>query len=110
MPESPSKGRDSLAKAFDTPMLSIYERALAEARYPAVRFLQMLTEHGGVETANRLLPEMSQGFAELWKRNRLDLTMEALIIRAQWRSLFTPEQLKIAEDRLRDCGYEGPWS
>lgn len=60
---------DSLAKSFDTAMFSIYERALAEARYPAVRFLQMLNEHGGVETATRLLPERSQGFAELWKRN-----------------------------------------
>ena len=91
-------------------MFSIYERALSEARYSAVRFLQMLNEHGGVKTANRLLPEMSQGFAELWKRNRLDLTMEALIIRARWRALFTQQQLKIAEDRLRECGYQGPWS
>ncbi len=101
---------DSLAKSFDTAMFSIYERALTEARYPAVRFLQMLNEHGGVETANRLLPEMSQGFAELWKRNRLDLTMEALIIQAKWRPLFTQQQLQVAEDRLRDCGYQGPWS
>jgi hypothetical protein len=100
---------DSLAKSFDTAMFSIYERALTEARYPAVRFLQMLNEHGDVETANRLLPEMSQGFAELWKRNRLDLTMEALIIRSKWRPLFTKEQLAVAEGRLRDCGYEGPW-
>ena len=107
MPDSPNREHDALAKAFDTAMLSIYERALAEARYPAVRFLQMLTEHAGVD--NRLLPEMSQGFAELWKRDRLDLTMEALIIRSQWRPLFTKDQLKIAEDRLRDCGYQGPW-
>jgi hypothetical protein len=28
----------ALAKAFDIAMLSIYERALTEARYPAVRF------------------------------------------------------------------------
>jgi hypothetical protein len=110
MADSTGRSDDSLAKAFDTAMFSIYERALGEARYPAVRFLQMLNEHGGVETANRLLPSMSQGFEELWNRKRLDLTMEALIIRAQWRSLFTPEQLKIAEDRLRDCGYAGPWS
>jgi hypothetical protein len=99
----------TLKKSFDGAMLSIYQRALAEARYPAVRFLQMLNQHGGVETANRLLPNMSDGFAELWKRNRLDLTMEALIILARWRPLFTEEQLKVAEDRLRDAGYKGPW-
>jgi hypothetical protein len=36
--------------------------------------------------------------------------MEALIIQAKWRPLFTQQQLQVAEDRLRDCGYEGPWS
>lgn len=106
----PSLGRTSLAKAFDAAMFSIYERALAEAKYPAVRFLQVLNEYGGVETANRLLPEMSQGFGELWKRKRLDLTVEALVILARWRPLFTDEHLQIAEQRLRDCEYQGPWS
>ena len=101
---------NSLQQQFDEAMLGIYERALREARYQASRFLQMLNEHGGVETVNRLLPQMSEGFAELWTRGRLDLTFEALMIRNPWRSLFTSEQLKIAEDRLRDCGYQGPWS
>ena len=104
-----TQNAQALVKAFDVAMLSIYERALAEAGYPAARFLQMLNEHGGVETANRLLPHMSDGFAELWKRNRLDLTMEALIILSRWRALFTDDQLKVAEDRLRDARYDGPW-
>lgn len=106
---SDSHQPSALERAFDLAMLSIYERALAEARYTAARFLKMLNEHGGIETANRLLPSMSDGFAELWKRNRLDLTMEALIILARWRPLFTEEQLKVAEDRLRDAGFKGPW-
>lgn len=95
----------SLAREFDAAMFSIYERAWSEARYRATRFLQMLNEHGGIETANRLLPTMSEGFAELWNRKRLDLTMEALILQPRWRPLFTPEQLELAEKRLRDCGY-----
>ena len=106
-----STGKDDrLAKEFDTAMFGIYERALREANYQASRFLQMLNEHGGVETASRLLPHMSEGFGEMWKRGRLDLTVEALVIRAPWRSLFTPEQLKAAAERLRESGYGGPWA
>jgi hypothetical protein len=95
----------ALTKEFDTAMFSIYEKAWSEAHYKATRFLQMLNELGGIETANRLLPTMSEGFAELWHRQRLDLTMEALIIQPRWRSLFTPEQLDVAERRLTECGY-----
>jgi hypothetical protein len=96
---------DHVAREFDAAMLQVYERAWSETRYRATRFLQILNEYRGVETVNRLLPTMSEGFAELWRRNRLDLTMEALIIQGKWRSLFTPAQLESAEQRLRDCGY-----
>jgi hypothetical protein len=95
----------SLAREFDSAMLGIYQRALSEAHYKATRFLQMVHENGGVETASRLLPHMSEGFAELWQRNRLDLTVEALVIQPKWRPLFSSEQLDAAEQRLRECGY-----
>jgi hypothetical protein len=100
----------TLKTQFDAEMFGLYERVKREASYHAARFFQMVTEHGGVETVNRLFPDMSDGFAELWKRGRLDLTFEALMIRKRWRSLFTAEQLKIAEDRLRDSEYQGPSS
>ena len=63
----------------------------------------MLTEHGGVETARRLLPQMSDGFTELWKRNRLDLTVEALVVQLKWDELFSDEERQIALSRLRAC-------
>jgi hypothetical protein len=38
----------------------------------------MLLEHGGVETARRLLRKdgISDGFTTLWERKRLDLSVE----------------------------------
>ena len=66
----------------------------------------MLTEHGGVETARRLLPQMSDGFTELWQRNRLDLTVEALVLQPRWASLFSGNEREMARGRLKECGME----
>jgi hypothetical protein len=70
-----------LEAAFDEAMLGIYQRALSEVRYSASRFLHMLHEHRGLQTARILLHAAteSEGYAALWRRGRLDLTVEALI-------------------------------
>lgn len=93
-----------LARTFDEAMMQIYLAAKDQAGYNATRFLQMLGEHGGVETARRLLPYMSDGFTQLWQRNRLDLTVEFLILQPQWHDLFSDDQREIARERLRECG------
>jgi hypothetical protein len=85
-------------------MMQIYLIAKNEAGYHATRFFQMLGEHGGVQTARRLLPHMSDGFTELWQRNRLDLTVESLILQREWHYLFSEDEREIARRRLRDCG------
>ena len=97
-----------LEDAFDHAMMQIYVQAKQEAGYTATRFHQMLTDHGGVETARRLLPQMSDGFAELWRRERLDLTVEALVVQRRWASLFTGQELEMARGRLKECGLEIP--
>jgi len=92
---------------FHNEMMRIYDRAKRECGYNATRFLQMVTENGGLNAAKSLLRTnaVSDGLVELWKHKRLDLTMEALILRSPWRSLFTNEELATAETRLRDLGY-----
>ena len=94
-----------LVGAFDQEMMQVYVRA-KQAGYVATRFHQMLIEHGGVETARRLLPQMSDGFTELWQRNRLDLTVEALVLQPRWASLFSENERRMARDRLKGCGWE----
>ncbi len=67
----------------------------------------MVTEQGGLQAAKTLLRTnaLSDGLVELWRRGRLDLTMEALILRSPWKTLFTEEELAIAAERLRELGY-----
>jgi hypothetical protein len=98
----------TLIAEFDTEMLAIYQRALSEEKYKATRFLQMLHEHRGLETARMLLhsSKVSEGYTALWERGRLDLTVEAVIVDNQkWHQLFTPEELAICRSRLVQYEY-----
>ena len=97
---------DNLVRDFDHAMMQIYVQAKQQAGYTATRFYQMLDEHGGIETAHRLLPQMSDGFRELWDRRRLDLTVEALVLQSKWEDLFSEEERRMARDRLRECGMD----
>jgi hypothetical protein len=96
--------RSDLARAFDEAMFNIYRQAKADVGYSATRFLGMLNEHKGIETARRLLPAMSDGFVALHQAERLDLTVEYLVLQEKWRPLFTDAELTMARTRLRDCG------
>jgi len=99
---------EHLIKAFRAEMFEIYRRARSEAGYNATRFLQMLEEHGGLETAKILLhsPKVSEGYTALWERQHLDLTVEAVIHdNPKWHSLFTEDELAICVRRLTDYQY-----
>jgi hypothetical protein len=49
---------------------------------------------------------MSDGYVQLWRCGRLDLTVEALILREPWRALFSDAEHQIARRRLADSGYD----
>jgi hypothetical protein len=86
---------------FDTAMMDVCQCALEECRYNATRFLQMLFEHRGLETARKLLdtPKVLEGHTALWERQRLDLTVESLILKPEWYALFSDEDRDIARKR-----------
>jgi hypothetical protein len=92
-------------------MWEIYRRAKDEAGYDATRFKKMLLDRGALETARYLLDEreVSDGFTALWERHRLDLTVEAYVLRTPaFHALFTPQQLETARRRLQELGYAPP--
>jgi len=99
---------DDLERRFHQAMVSIYERARSETGYVATRFLQMIAELGGVQTARRLITSdaPSDGFTTLWEKRRLDLTVEAHATRPEFRELFTADELRAAERRLQDYGFD----
>jgi hypothetical protein len=93
---------------FDRAMLAIYQRAKDECDYNATRYLQMLMEHGGLETAQILInsSHVSDGYIALWERKRLDLTVEALVLQPEWQELFTDTERDIARKRLLDYEFK----
>ena len=92
---------------FHKDMLEIYRTAKEECGYNAVRFLQMVSNEGGLQTARKLLAtaEPSEGFTELWINHLLDLTMENLVLKLKYRSLFTDQEIEIARERLTPNGF-----
>src|SRR5687768_12257027 len=75
--------------------------------YVATYFLQMLEEHGGVETAKRLLAKSNPqtGLFELWQMDLLPESMEAIVLQDKFKELFTAEELAEAHQRLEELGY-----
>lgn len=99
--------KDSL-NHFEQEMMNIYKSAKVEVKYNATRYFQMLSDHGGLETAHILInaPHVSEGYTALWERGRLDLTVEALIYdNPEYHEFFTDGELDIIKKRLIDYRY-----
>ena len=100
-----------LEEKFHQEMLNIYRMAKAEINYNATRFLQLVSERRGLNAARYLLAgkvtDVSQGFTELALRERLDLSVENLVLKEPWRRLFTEAELRNARMRLREHEKKG---
>ncbi len=93
---------------FHRAMIGIYERAKEECGYNATRFLGMVSERGGLATARTLLAtdKPSDGFTALWECGRLDLTVEAFVLKPEFATLFTEGEKNVAKRRLEDYGFK----
>lgn len=101
----------TLQDAFTAAMFDIYRTAKAEAGYNATIFLKMIHDQKGQATAKQLInsAKPSEGYAHLYERGRLDLTVEALVVEnPRWHQLFEAEEIERARRRLREYGYERP--
>ena len=94
---------------FQQELIDAYTEAKTKYRYNPTRFIQMVNEHGGVDTARRLLDTGSAvqtGLVELWKCNRLDLSVEAKVLIPKYAPLFSTVIKDAARRRLRDHEFD----
>ncbi|MHB8128475.1 MAG: hypothetical protein ACYDEX_05720 [Mobilitalea sp.] len=91
-----------LEDKFHNDMIHIYKTAKNELGYNASRFIQLVSEKGGVQAAKQLIMKEggTDGFTTLWQYHRLDLSVEAHVIRDEYRGLFTDEERLICQKRL----------
>ncbi len=71
------------------------------------RMRKQAAELGAVAAAKRSLSgrRCSDGFLELTKLGKLNLSLEALAVKSSWGSLFTDEEANEALHRLMEAGY-----
>ncbi|VWC23898.1 GTPase [Burkholderia lata] len=75
---------------------------------PLTKFVGMLNADGGYKTASTLIGrrQPSDGFNKLWEHQRLDLTVEALVVETSWSIYFDQTLLNEAERKLKGAGYQ----
>lgn len=96
-----------LEKQFDQDMRNIYIEAKTDCGYNATRFLQMISAKGGLAAAKQLISKEggTDGFTTPWEHHRLDLSIEAHVLKPEYAALFTDDERKICRDRLEQFGY-----
>ncbi|WP_436763463.1 hypothetical protein [Streptosporangium sp. V21-05] len=89
-------------RRFHRAMVDIYQTAKQDLSYPANRFIQMVSDRGGLAAAKQLLwsDQISDGFEFLRSHGRLDLTVEAHVLKEEFAELFTDEDRERAQGRL----------
>lgn len=101
----------NLERQFLNEMLDTCEKAKElTPPYKPTGFKGMLNRHGGVGTAKILLAKkdyIHQGVIDLWERNALYLSMEASVIKPEYKELFTEQEISTAHRRLKELGYFG---
>lgn len=92
---------------FSNEMVNIYKIAKKEVNYTASRLITLISSIGGVNTAKTLISKgnVTEGFEILWEAKRLDLTVEALVIKEKYAPLFTIEEVESCKDRLKEFEY-----
>ena len=97
----------SLESEFTQALEGTVEAARARGYVPTL-FMQMLTEHGAVETAKRLLAksEPQTGLCQLLELDLLHESVEAVISdNPRFHQFFTPAEISEAHRRLEELNY-----
>jgi len=107
MSEHDAPTNQHLVNEFHQAMLRVYQDAKRLAGYNATYFLNMINDHGGYETARRLLhtPNVPTGLTALWQKGQLSISMENVVLQERFDPLFTDDDRAIARQRLIDYGF-----
>jgi hypothetical protein len=91
--------------AFEAALRDLYYQ-WGSLGYWANRFYQKFSSQckrymGGVEAVRSVLHDETDGFLFLKKHDRLDLTVENLMLKPQWKGLFSRSELETAKKKLQ---------
>lgn len=97
-----------LKQQFDEEMLALFDRTGEAMGYWPRYFLRKVKKVGGYQVAKDLLKPSTKaatGFGRLAEENRLDLSVEFMVLRPKWSPLFTDAERAVARTRLEEAGF-----
>lgn len=99
----------TLQEQFQATLLATCQQALNEVGCPMTRLMQTITKRGGVATVQEILRRgrLSDGFDTLEKAGRLELSLEAVVIKKEFGQLFTDDEVNACYAALLEGGYYG---
>jgi len=98
---------ETLEKKLQQEVIRNCEIAEKECGCKMTRFLETIDRFGIVKTAQEILRKgrTSDCFNKLVEEGRIELTMEATIVKAQYAELFTDEEVNACYELLCEKGY-----
>ena len=95
-----------LQNEFNREMLAL-PNATKEFGYNPSYFIRMVKRDGGLLAAKKLImkPKISDGLKKLQQCGRLDLSIEATVLKEKYRPLFTDEERQTCLEILGQLGY-----
>lgn len=98
----------TLEQQLEDALLEATKEAIEMVGYYPRNFLDMLTDKGAKQTAEELMtrPKITHGLTVLFEKNRLDLSVEAIVLENQYKELFTEEALTVARRSLTELRYK----
>lgn len=89
-------------------MIKIFREIDIQYNYKEAGFFQMIQTDGAIRTAKEIInkADVTEGFIKLAEDNRLDLSLEAIVIKDKYKEVFTNEERKICLKRLKKYGYK----
>lgn len=96
-----------LENKFNEEVLESIERIKKEVYVPT-RFIRMLHQHNdnAVEAVQKLVTKRATyGIEMLWRQGKLNLSVEAIVAKPEYKDLFSEEIVDTCKRKLRLLGY-----
>lgn len=99
--------KEQLKKSFHQEMINLYKNMIKIVKYKPTRLMDYINKFGGYEAAVKYIDTESniQDFAVLWEKERLDLSVEVLIISDTYRCLFDDDLVAYCDRKLKKYSY-----
>lgn len=99
-----------LVREFHRDMLAVARESGDVLGYAPTALLRIIDDLGGVEAARRIVgaDTVSTAFVAQWEHNRLDLSVEHLLLDPEYEGLFSEQLVGRARHRLREHGMTAP--